>query len=272
MWKKIQTVVLLLAVTIGTGLLVSPYVDARLSTPPPIETTKRAGVNILRGDDDVEPGVTAKIVINAQEMAEVGELVRFDLTASTARSFMWLMVPEEVDFEIYDNGQRAVFSARKPGDYMFIIGCAYENTVSVAVHIVTVEGPVKPIDPVDPDDYPVVAEPDAKASLSRWVTYWCATNKRSRSETIKLADSFESVAAQIAAGTLQRADAIIKATASANRQALGDSLPDWLPVLQKVQSAMKILASQGELSTPSQHQALWGEIAKGLHRYESLFN
>ena len=130
MWKKFQTVALLLAVTIGTGLLVSPYVNARRTTPPPTasETTDVKCVNILRGDD-TEPGETAKVVIHAQEMAEIGELVRFDLTSSVARSFMWLMVPEEIDFEIYDNGQRAVFSARKPGDYMFIVACAYEDTV-----------------------------------------------------------------------------------------------------------------------------------------------
>ena len=136
----------------------------------------------------------------------------------------------------------------------------------------TVEGAVDPIDPVDPEDYPVVEEPAANSGLGEWVTYWCSINKRPKSETVKLADSFEGVAAQIAAGTLQRADEIIKATASANRAALGNSLPDWLPVLREVQSVMKTLATQGKLSTPSQHQALWGEIAEGLQRYESLFN
>lgn len=275
MWKKkLQTVVLLLATAVGSGLLISSYVNLQYSPPSPVVNTitNNVGDLIFRGDDDVQPGKIAKVVIDVQEVAEVGELVRFDLTKSVAQSFKWILVPDIVDFEIYDGGQRAVFSARKPGDYMFIIGCGYEGTVDVAIHIVTVEGPVDPVDPVNPDNYPVIPQPDVNAGIDKWIPYWCSINKRPKDETEKLAGSFESVAAQIAAGILQKTDDIIKATADANRRALGDSLLEWVPVLQELQTTMKTLAGQGKLSTPDQHQALWGEIAKGLRYYESVFD
>lgn len=249
MWKSLQTAVLLFAVTVGAGLLVSPYLNLRHPALPPTANVTHA---FCQGADDVQSENVAKVVINAQETAEVGELVRFDLTESTAESFKWILVPEAVDFEVYCEGQRAVFSARKPGSYMFIIGCAYEGTVDVAVHIVTVEG----------DD-----PPDVTASLDKWVSYWCSVNALPKDEAGKLAGSFESVAAQIAADVLQEAEDIIKATSDANKQALGDSLSNWLPVLRELQTTMKTLAGQGKLTTPDQHQALWGEIAKGLRYY-----
>lgn len=272
MWKKkLQTIALTLAVAAGSGLLISSYVNLQYSPlPPNVNTiTNNPGDLILRDDDDIQPGKVAKVVVDVQEVAEVGELVRFDLTKSIAQSFKWILVPDAVDFEIYDGGQRAVFSARKPGDYMFIIGCGYEGTVDIAIHIVTVEGP---IDPIDPDNYPIIPRPDVNAGIDQWTSHWCSINKRPKDEAEKLAGSFEGVAAQIAAGVLQKADDIIKATSNANRMALGNSLSEWVPVLQELQTTMKTLAGQGKLSTPDQHQALWGEIAKGLRYYESVFN
>jgi hypothetical protein len=270
MWKKFQTAVLLLTVTMGSGLIVSSYIKAR-----PVPTPSSVSM-ILRGDDVIQPEKTAKVVIQAQEIAEIGELVRFNLSESTAQSFKWLMVPEAVDFEVYDDGRRAVFSAREAGDYLFIVACACDGAVDVAIHIVTVEEPIEPPpipdDPVTPDDeYPNVSQPAVNATLDKWTAYWCSANKLPQDETERLAASFESIAAQIASGVLQKADDIIKATADVNREALGESLSDWLPVLRELQIAMQRLAGQGQLSNPDQHQALWLEIAKGLRQYVSLF-
>jgi len=258
MWKSLQTAALLVAVTVGTGLLVSPYLNLPTSVLP---STASAVNAYCQGPEDVQSENVAKVVINAQEVAEVGELVRFDLTESTAESFKWILVPDAADFEVYRDGQRAVFSARKPGRYMFIIGCAYEGTVDVAVHIVTVEG----------NEPPIIPRPDVNASSDKWVAYWCAVNRLPKDEAENLAGSFESVAAQIAADVLQEVDDIIAATSNANKQALGDSLPAWLPVLRELQTTMKTLAGQGKLETPDQHQALWGEIAKGLRYYAAQF-
>lgn len=264
MWKNIRTAVFLLAVTVSAGLLISPYVDARPQLPSPTAsmTTSGANIHILHQDDVVQPDHIAHIVIKAQDTAEVGELVRFDLSASAAQSYKWILVPESVDFETYRDGEAAVFSARKPGEYMFIVACAYNGSVDVATHIVTVGGGI----------IPDVSKPDAVAGLDKWAVYWCSTNELPSDEAMRLAGSFEAVSAQIAAGVLQKASEIITATADANRKALGDSLPEWMPVLRELQAAMKRKAELGELLTPDQHRVLWKEIADGLRNYAAMID
>lgn len=280
MWKKLQTALFLLTVTVGIGIAANAYTNLQQQTtrlPTAAPAYDISGLRVFSQEwDDSQVDPTAQIVIVAQDMAEIGELVRFDLSGSTAQSFKWLMVPETVDFETYNNGQSAVFSARKPGSYMFIVACAYDGSVDVATHTVVIEGqtdPVDPEDPVDPDDgYPVVDRPIMGDDLSDWTPYWCSINKCEKEDAAKLAESFESIAAQVAAGVLQTANDITAATAEANRQALGESLPEWLPVLRELQTAMKNLAAEGKLATPDQHRDLWVDIAQGLRLYAALFN
>jgi hypothetical protein len=281
-WKKrLQTVILLILGVVSSGLLIGPYLQTSNTPPLPVVVTETDTSSYLIYDVQqgvevvvpVEPAdnipdnslsaITAKIVLNAQDVAEVGELVRFDLSESIAQSFKWITVPETADFEFYNNGRLAVFCARKPGNYTFIIAGAHSGTIDVAVHTLLVEGPPTP-------DILLIT-PSIQADLSEWVVYWCSVNNRPKDESERLAVSFEHIATQISAGTLQKAGDIVKATAEANRAAVGDSLPEWLPVLQELQVAMKKLATQGKLSTPDQHKALWLDIAKGLHNYTSLF-
>lgn len=207
----------------------------------------------------------AEIVLNAPKKAEVGELVRFDLTGSTGQAYKWLMVPATVDFEVFCEGKLTVFSARKPGTYMFIIGCAYNGTIDVVTHSVTITGSSYP-DIV----YPDVARPTADSSLEEWIPYWCSINKRPQNEANLLASSFNNVAAQIAAQVLQKPSEIIQATAEANRVALGKSLPGWKPTLRQIQGEIRAQADRGALTTPEQHRKLWLIIAKGLQTYATL--
>ena len=256
-----------------------------------VTTTEKAARLQIRGaadpDDAAQSDQIAQIIIMAPEEAVIGELIRFDLSKSVAQSFKWIKIPETVDFEAYQDGQLAVFSARKSGDYIFIIACAYNGTVDVATHTITITGAVKPDGPnnpdnpddsVDPDDpigpgeYPNIAKPASNTDLSQWIPYWCSINKCTDDEADMLAMSFESIADQIEAGNLQTVDDIVKATADGNRAALGNSLIKWLPVLKEFQTAMKTLANQGKLSTPEQHRVIWLEVAKSLQTYASLFN
>ncbi len=209
----------------------------------------------------------AEVVMRAQEEAEVGELVRLDLTGSIAQSFKWLMVPAMVDFQTYDGGNKACFSARKAGSYMFVVACAYEGTIDVVIHTVVVKGVTTP----DGATYPEIALPQVDASIGDWTAYWCAANRRPKEEAKRLAASFENVATQIAAGVIQDPSEIIAATAVANRAALGDSLPSWMPVLEQLQVKMKERADEGKLSTTDEHREVWLSIAKGLRTYVSLF-
>jgi hypothetical protein len=212
-----------------------------------------------------DPANVAEIVLNAPEKAEVGELVRFDLAGSTGQSYKWLMVPATIDFEVFCEGKRTVFSARKPGVYMFIIGCAYDGTVDVITHTVTITGPSDP-GIVCPD----VPQPPEGSGLNKWIPYWCSINKRPQVEADLLASSFNNVAAQIAAQVLQQPSEIIQATADANRIALGESLPGWKPVLRQIQGEIVARADRGVLTTPEQHRKLWLAIAEGLRAYATL--
>jgi hypothetical protein len=101
---------------------------------------------LAQQDDFNRPAVDqiesqAKVVLVAPSKARVGELVRFDVSESIADSFQWIMVPDSVDFETYDSGRKAVFSARSDGDYRFIVACAKDGTVDVVTHVVRVSGP-----------------------------------------------------------------------------------------------------------------------------------
>ncbi len=250
---------LLLVLSIGIGLLVKPEfinpgIYSGLTSPNTPSTSMGDG---------------AKLVIKAPEAGEVGELIRLDVSESAAAQFKWLLVPQSVDFEYYDNGKKAVFSARKPGDYMFIIACSLGDTVDVLTHVVKVIGTVPSPEPNN--NYPNVSRPQDGAPLVQWVPYWCSQGLRSRDEALKLAASFDSISATISAGINTTPEQIITVTSKSNRQALGDSIDGWIPILQNIQLEMKIRAQNGTLVTPEQHALLWREIADGLKAYASLF-
>jgi len=197
----------------------------------------------------VDP-VQAKIVLVAPDSARVGELVRFDVSNSVAASFKWLVVPPSQDFEVYDEGRRAVFSARATGEYQFTIACAKGDTVDVLNHIIKIIGP--PSQPVTD-------------SLSEWIPFWMWQYTLPNDEKIALAESFEAIAAR--KDELKTAEDWIKATAESNREAVGDSINTaWAPLLDKIGAALLKMAQDGRLMTPEQHAAVWLEIASGLRK------
>ena len=196
--------------------------------------------------------VDAKVAIDAPTRGRVGELIRFDLTRSEADSIKWLLLPDSVDFEVYQEGRRAVFSARAPGSYMFIIAVAKAGTVDVVTHTVKIEGP-----PPKPES----------TSLTEWVPYWLYPMQLDPKLALKLAVSFEEVSDRITA--LSTPKGIIEATAEANRAALGDELDTWKPLLKKIQASLANMARAGVLTTPEQHKETWLQIAKGLRKYAS---
>ena len=192
----------------------------------------------------------AKVILTAPTTGEVGELIRFDLTKSVADSIKWLLRPGSPDFESYDNGRKAVFSARHPGEYTFIIAVAKAGTVDVITHVVKIKGPPK--EPTTPD-------------LALWIPYWLYPLQLPKDEALRLAEAFEDTASRIT--PLSTPKGIIEATAAANRAALGKSLSAWKPLLAKLQATMKNRAKEGKLTTPEQHKAMWLEIARGLRAY-----
>lgn len=189
----------------------------------------------------------AKIVLTAPSAAQIGELVRLDASASSASSFKWLSPSS--DFEVIDGGRKAIFSARKAGEYQFTLAVALKDTVDVQTFVIRVEGPLAP---------------PTSESLEEWVAYWKAEMSLPKDKLNALAESFERVSGQMT--VLAKPDAIIKATAEANRAALGDALPQFVPLLQKIQVSLEKKAKSGQMTTPEQHTAVWQEIARGLRK------
>ena len=192
---------------------------------------------------------TACVTVDAPQSCRIGELVRLDASLSVADSITWILIPESVkDIEIYDSGRRAVFSARTPGEYRFIVACAKDGSVDVKTFTITASGP--PARPTTDD-------------LSAWIHYWMWSYELPRDQADALAKSFSDLATR---GDLTEPQDWIKATAEANREALGDNITAWIPLLDKIGSALLKKAQDGALMTPEQHSAVWIEIAEGLRK------
>lgn len=189
----------------------------------------------------------AKIVLDAPDTARVGELVRFNVSESTADSFKWCMNPSSDDFLTYDEGRRAVFSARAEGEYQFIIACAKDGEVDVITHTVRVTGP-----PPQP----------TSQSLAEWIPYWAWEINLPSNEAHQLSDNFKTIAER----KLAEPKDWIEATADINRETLGQELSKWEPLLNKINEALQKRAEKGNLTTPDEHVDTWLEIAEGLSK------
>lgn len=189
---------------------------------------------------------TAKIVLNAPSSARVGELVRLDASESAADSFKWVLVPESVDFEVYAEGRKAVFSARAPGEFLFVIAVAKDGAVDVITHRIVVVGP--------PD------EPQDVADVAGHIRYWLWTTQGTEAERLALATAFEEVAAM----GLSDRQAWMYETKRKVEEALGDAKPKWDGFLKKVGHYMSDLGNAGVMLEPEEHARVWREIAATL--------
>jgi hypothetical protein len=192
------------------------------------------------------PTTEAEVVLTVQPSARIGELVRFDAAQSSAAEYQWLLIPDSADFETYDSGSRAVFSARASGKYRFVLAVAKGDTVDVKTFVIVVKEP-----PANP----------ATDSLAEWIPVWLYATSLPRDECEILAANFEAIANR---DDLTKPVEWISATAESNREILGDRIEAWASILDKIGSALKKEAEAGQLETPEDHKKLWLEIAKGL--------
>lgn len=195
-----------------------------------------------------QDGAVAKVVLNAPSSARVGELVRLDASGSSADSFKWLLVPESVDFEVYAEGKRAVFSARTTGEFLFVLAVAKDGEVDVITWKITVIGP--------PD------APAADASVGDWVVFWLWELNVTPQSKLALADNFD----RIASLNLVDAREWIYETSKSNREVLMAEYAAWEPFLKKLGGLLGELADSGQLTTPEDHARIWKEIAAALRK------
>jgi len=217
-----------------------------LTAPPLAQSDPPASPSeaITTPDDPAE----AKLVLVGPNSVRIGELVRLDVSGSTATSFKWRVTPGTDDFLVYDAGARAVFSARVAGEYQFIVGCgAKDGSVDVVVHIVKVLGP------------PPTPQTDA---LTDWIPYWNWTLDLPKAEIESVAASFEEVATST--DEFEDVGDFIKATAKASRKALGDRIGAWKSILDKVGANLSEKAETGAMTSPEECREEWLRVAEGL--------
>ena len=213
------------------------------SDPPSLPTPSEA-VTVTQDD----PAEAKLVLVAPNSFVRIGELVRLDVSGSSATSFKWRVTPSTDDFLVYDAGARAVFSARAAGEYQFIVGCgAKDGSVDVVVHVIKVLGP------------PPIPQSD---NLTDWIPYWNWTLDLPKAEIEAVAASFEEVAAN--ADEFDDIGDFIKATAKASRKALGDRIEVWKPILDKVGANLSEKAEAGALTSPEECRAEWLKVAEGL--------
>jgi len=214
--------------------------------------------------DNLSPGpvinAKAEIIIEGPNEIGVGQLARLDVSKSVGKTFKWKTLPPTQNFEVFDDGRKAVFSSGTAGEYTFIVACANDNDVDVKTYIIKVgDSGVTP----GPTPLPINPATGMMGKVVELTKLVNAPNKKA--ESAKLAASFTDVATQITAGQLTTAEQIIEAQKIANRAAVGNSLTAWVPFLEALQKEMKTQAESGLLVTPEQHAALWTQIAAGLN-------
>jgi hypothetical protein len=220
------------------------YTSATFCAP---ETEVDTRTNAVTLEVAVDTPVEARIVLVAPRSVRVGELVRLDVSESTADNWKWSMVPGSDDFLVYDSGGRAVFSARKPGKYQVFVSCAKNGSIDHTVFTIMVVGP---------PDMPV------GDNLAEWIPFWMWPLDLPSTTAELLAASFEGIAAK--ANELTTPKEWIEVTAEANRKVLGENIEDWRPILDKIGEMLLKKAENGELVTPEDHKKVWLEIAEGL--------
>jgi hypothetical protein len=203
----------------------------------------------VAGQDEVE---ASGIVLEAQEDAEIGELVRLDASASDVDGLTWQIIPQTPDFEVIEDGRRAFFSSRVPGSYLFIIAGAKGGVPYLEHHTLEVIGE-------EPDAPPKVENISGK--VRRWAKGVGAYEAR-KVHALALAGVFR----KLAEAEDVTVEDMLDATATANSAVLGDDLDKWLPLLEPLGEELDVLMEEGQLETREQYRSVWTDIADGIEK------
>lgn len=228
---------------------------------PPADSLPAADnlpTTVLGADDPDAPNV----VINAPVVVKVGDMIVVDVSESNGAGFDWKVVPEPPDMRIFNDGKiMCAATGPSPIEYLFIVSCALDGKSNVKTHVVKVEANT----PIIPD------QPGQR--VAEKVAEWCADieSPTKRDDAMKLAQAFASLATVIEGGAFDTPDEVVAATKAATRDALGDNLEVWVPLLNGLTTELKAMAQVGLLQDTESHAPVWSAVAEGLSKYaESL--
>ncbi len=225
-----------------------------------IHVKDKTSMTVCGDEDDNTPREDkAEISINAPDKVKVGDMIVLDLSESLGAGFDYAVEPTPPGLRTFDNGQVIVCGT---GDenvtYTFMISCALGGDSDIGIHKVKVTGAQIPGPPPDPGQNIVEKVKD-------WASDVDSPTKRD--DAIKLAQSFASVAIIIEQNTFNTPAELVQATATSNKDALGDNLENWTPFLNSLMQELKAMAQLGKLGNMAEHARLWKEIAQALREY-----
>lgn len=198
-----------------------------------------------------------------------GDILVLDASASNGDFFAWQVTPELPEGRttiLPLEGGRKCLVCSVPGTYTLFLAVGNAKGISLLKHVVAVRGTgPSPPDP-QPPPRPDPDLPEGRYGLAK-VVYELAVQhvpQQSRSAAQPLAQNYRGVAAQIAAGTLSGAAAILKATTEQNRDAVGEHRDAWQAFFRALAVPLQEHSNAGRLRTNEDFQTAWGEIAIGL--------
>lgn len=238
---KKATIVFLAALT---GIILGQLWHNRESIKAAFSCYQQTPCTFQDAFQDPAPLERGRLIVEAPDTCEVGELVQFDASKSTVDSFKWSILPATDDFLVFEGGTKSVFSSREPGAYIVIVSAATEGVASLYVH-----------------ELKVVGEGDnVEHFVSRWLRKVKYENIAAKREKVQaLAAVYYSLASDDATPAEFKEKAV-----QPTRDTLADDLELWKPFLIALGEYMNKKDEAGHLQTTRDYQVFWKEIADAL--------
>ena len=225
----------------------------------------QTSMQVYGDEDDGTPRQDkAEVNIKAPDKVKVGDMIVIDLSESLGGGFDYAVEPMPPGLRTFDSGKIIVCGT---GDenvtYTFMISCALDGDSDIAVHKVKVTGAAAPGPPPDPGQ-------NIPEKVKDWADDVDSPSKRD--DCVKLAQSFSSVAIIIEQDQFSTPAELVQATATSNRDALGENLSHWTPLLDSLMQELKAMAQLGKLQDVKDHARIWKDVAKGLREYATTLD
>jgi hypothetical protein len=241
-----------------------------------------------------------KAIINGPVTGTPGELMVLDASQSEgADLYRWSVSPDLVGrktFETLCNDASRIRICSIPGRYVYTLAVSNAEGIDLLSWTVDIPGnpppnpptpgppgpnpeptpeplppapnPPEPTPPTPgptppPDPEPL---PEGRFGIARDIFIWSTAvkTKSLKSECLAIAEACAAVRSQIAAGALNSAMEIISTFAAQNRIALGDSLPNWRTVGERLAARIQALSDAGRLDTSDDWVTLFVELELGF--------
>jgi len=184
-----------------------------------------------------------EVSVSGPSQVQPGQMAAFRLDGLPAKyvdAFDWVVFRQPADATVLDLSDRRtgapvlVFQSATPGNYAVIADVNVEplSDCRLIVHEFIVGKPSPNPDPdptPDPDPVPDPPDSDIAKQVLSWTKKVAGDDDVVRSEAKKLAAAYRKIAADIAARTIVRRDAVPGAVAAANSAVLGTRGTAWRP-------------------------------------------